>query len=217
MIRLSAWNKYEGASLDAIHAFAAEYSTFIDQCKTERECVSRAVELAKAAGYADLETAVAEGRKLTPGCRMYRNWMNKSIVLFVVGECPLWEGMQILGAHIDSPRIDLKQNPLYEEDGLAYLDTQYYGGIKKYQWVALPLALHGVVVRIDGTVLTVSIGEAEGDPVFCISDLLPHLADEQMKLDGEKLIEGEVLNLIIGGQPLKARKRTRSRPMCSSF
>ena len=207
MIRLSAWNKYEGASLDAIHAFAAEYSTFIDQCKTERECVSRAVELAKAAGYADLETAVAEGRKLTPGCRMYRSWMNKSIVLFVVGERPLWEGMQILGAHIDSPRIDLKQNPLYEEDGLAYLDTQYYGGIKKYQWVALPLALHGVVVRIDGTVLTVSIGEAEGDPVFCISDLLPHLADEQMKLDGEKLIEGEVLNLIIGGQPLKGTEK----------
>ena len=203
MFRQSAWDKYEGASLEAVHAFAREYCEFIDQCKTERECVSRSEAVAKAAGFIDLEAAVAQGRRLAAGDRVYRSWMNKSIMLFVVGEQPLREGMQILGAHIDSPRIDLKQNPLYEEDGLAYLDTQYYGGIKKYQWVTLPLAMHGVIARIDGSVLSVSIGEAEGDPVFCISDLLPHLADEQMKLSGEKLIEGEALNLIIGGRPLK--------------
>ena len=202
MIRKSAWENYNAESLQLVHRFASDYRAFIDQGKTERECVAIAVEKAKAAGFTDLETAVREGRKLQPGDRVYRSWMNKSIVLFVVGTEPLWEGMQILGAHIDSPRIDLKQNPLYEEDGLAYLDTQYYGGIKKYQWVTLPLALHGVIVRIDGSVLKVSIGEAEDDPVFCISDLLPHLADEQLKLDGDKLIDGEALNLIVGGYPL---------------
>ena len=202
MIRKSAWEKYDADSLQLIHRFAVEYRAFIDKGKTERECVAIAVEQAKAAGFTDLEAAVREGRKLAPGDRVYRSWMNKSIVLFVVGSEPLCEGMQILGAHIDSPRIDLKQNPLYEEDGLAYLDTQYYGGIKKYQWVTLPLAIHGVIVRIDGSVLKVSIGEADDDPVFCISDLLPHLADEQLKLDGDKIIDGEALNLIVGGYPM---------------
>ncbi|MDO4991176.1 MAG: aminopeptidase [Eubacteriales bacterium] len=202
MARKSAWEKYDAASLQRIDGFAKEYRAFIDQGKTERECVALARQAAEAAGFTDLEQALREGKKLNPGDRVYRCWMNKSIVLFIVGERALREGMRILGAHIDSPRIDLKQNPLYEEDGLAYLDTQYYGGIKKYQWVALPLALHGVVVRIDGSVLTVSIGESEEDPVFCISDLLPHLAQDQLKLDGEKLIDGEALNLIVGGYPL---------------
>ena len=202
MIRKTAWESQDAASLRAMEDFARDYRTFIDQGKTERECVALAVEAAKAAGYRDLEEIVREGRTLKPGDRVYRSWMHKSIVLFILGERPLCEGMQILGAHIDSPRIDLKQNPLYEEDGLAYLDTQYYGGIKKYQWVVMPLAMHGVVVRLDGSVLQVSIGEAESDPVFCISDLLPHLAQEQIKKDGDKLIEGEALNLIVGGYPL---------------
>ena len=202
MNRKSAWTKYDDASMNSINAFAREYRGFIDHCKTERECTAELVKTAKAAGYADLEQIVREHRPLKPGDRVFRNWMNKSVVMFIVGRQPLADGMQILGAHIDSPRIDLKQNPLYEEDGLAYLDTQYYGGIKKYQWVALPLAMHGVIVRIDGSVLNVSIGENEDDPVFCISDLLPHLADEQLKKNGETLIEGEALNLIIGGYPL---------------
>ncbi len=202
MNRKSAWTKYDGASINSINAFAREYRGFIDHCKTERECTAELVKTAKAAGYADLEQIVREHRPLKPGDRVFRNWMNKSVVMFIVGRQPLADGMQILGAHIDSPRIDLKQNPLYEEDGLAYLDTQYYGGIKKYQWVALPLAMHGVIVRIDGSVLNVSIGENEDDPVFCISDLLPHLADEQLKKNGDTLIEGEALNLIIGGYPL---------------
>ena len=198
----SAWNHYDEAGLNAVNAFAAEYRRFLDCGKTERECVALAVEAARQAGFVDLSEVVREGRRLQPGDRVYRSWMNKSIVLFVVGRRPLSDGMQILGAHIDSPRIDLKQNPLYEEDGLAYLDTQYYGGIKKYQWVALPLAMHGVVVRMDGSVVTVSIGEREDDPVFCISDLLPHLAQNQMKKDGSALIDGEALNVIIGGYPL---------------
>ena len=207
MIRKSAWEKYDADALQALEAFSADYRRFLDAGKTEREYTALAVAAAKAAGYTDLKEALSQGKALRPGDRVYRNWMGKSVVLFIVGSRPLREGMQILGAHIDSPRIDLKPNPLYEEDGLAYLDTQYYGGVKKYQWVALPLALHGVVVRLDGSVLTVAIGEAEGDPVFCISDLLPHLADEQMKLDGEKLIEGEALNLIVGGRPLKGAEK----------
>ena len=202
MIRKSAWENYDAASMEKLEAFSKEYRAFIDAGKTERECVALAVEAAKAAGCIDLEQAAREGRKLVPGDRVYRSWMNKSVVLFVVGEKPLDEGMQILGAHIDSPRIDIKQNPLYEDEGLAYLDTHYYGGIKKYQWVAIPLAMHGVIVRIDGSVLTVSIGENEDDPVFCISDLLPHLAQDQMKKTGSEIIGGEELNLIIGGRPL---------------
>ena len=202
MIRKSAWENYDAASLEKLETFSKEYRAFIDAGKTERECVALAVEAAKAAGCIDLEEAAREGRKLVPGDRVYRSWMNKSVVLFVVGEKSLDEGMQILGAHIDSPRIDIKQNPLYEDEGLAYLDTHYYGGIKKYQWVAIPLAMHGVIVRIDGSVLTVSIGENEDDPVFCISALLPHLAQDQMKKTGSEIIGGEELNLIIGGRPL---------------
>lgn len=176
MNRKSAWTKYDGASMNSINAFAREYRGFIDHCKTERECAAELVKTAKAAGYADLEQIVREHRPLKPGDRVFRNWMNKSVVMFIVGRQPLADGMQILGAHIDSPRIDLKQNPLYEEDGLAYLDTQYYGGIKKYQWVALPLAMHGVIVRIDGSVLNVSIGETRmtpysAFPIFCRTSL----------------------------------------------
>ena len=202
MTRKTAWENYDSEKLQALEAFAQDYRGFIDQGKTERECAALAAAAARDAGFIDLDQAVREGRRLVPGDRVYRLWMNKSIVLFVVGERPLEEGMQILGAHIDSPRIDLKQNPLYEDEGIAYLDTHYYGGIKKYQWVAMPLALHGVIVRIDGSILQVSIGEQPDEPVFCISDLLPHLAQEQMKKDASRVIEGEALNLIVGGRPL---------------
>lgn len=201
MERKNAWAAY--AEGDArVDAFAKAYCDFIDQGKTERECVAYGVELARAHGFSDMMQTVRAGGRLHAGDRVYVNWMNKSLMAFIVGEKPLEEGMNILGAHIDSPRIDVKQNPLYEEKDIAYLDTHYYGGIKKYQWVALPLALHGVIVRKDGTTLTVAIGEDEGDPVFCISDLLPHLAQEQMTKDGKSLIEGEALNLIIASRPM---------------
>lgn len=200
MERKNAWAAQAGMD-EKIEAFAKAYCDFIDHGKTERECVSYGVKLAAERGFEDMMAVVRAGGKLKAGDRVYVNWMNKSLVLFVVGQRPLDEGMNILGAHIDSPRIDVKQNPLYEEKDIAYLDTHYYGGIKKYQWVAMPLALHGVIVRKDGTTVTVAIGEAEGDPVFCISDLLPHLAQEQMTKDGKSLIEGEALNLIIGSRP----------------
>ena len=202
MERPVAWNTYDESALNALEALSRRYRDYLNAGKTERECVTRTIEIARGAGYVSLEDRIRSGEKLRAGERIYSAVMGKAIMLFHIGESPLEKGVNIVGAHIDSPRIDLKQNPLYEEDGLAYLDTQYYGGIKKYQWVALPLAMHGVIVRIDGSVLNISIGENEDDPVFCISDLLPHLADEQLKKNGETLIEGEALNLIIGGYPL---------------
>ena len=204
MERKNAWAAYDEAGLAKIEAFAKNYCAFLDAGKTERECVAQAVEAAKAAGFADLDELVKSGAVLKAGDKVYVNWMNKSFVCFVIGSEPVTEGMNILGAHIDSPRIDVKQNPLYEDTDLAYLDTHYYGGIKKYQWVAQPLALHGVLCKKDGTTVTVAIGEDAGDPVFYISDLLPHLAQEQMTKTAAKAIEGEELNLIIGGKPVKA-------------
>ena len=201
MERKNAWAAY--AQDDSkVEAFAKAYRDFIDNGKTERECVDYAVKMAKERGFEDLMAAVREGRKLSAGARVYVNWMGKCFMLFVLGEKPLDAGMNILGAHIDSPRIDVKQNPLYEDKDLAYLDTHYYGGIKKYQWVAIPLALHGVIVKKSGEKVLVNIGEADSDPVFCISDLLVHLAQEQMSKDAKSVIEGEALNLIVGGRPL---------------
>ena len=204
MERKNAWAAYDAAGLAKIEAFAKNYCAFLDGGKTERECVAQAVKAAKAAGFADLDALVAQGAALKAGDKVYVNWMNKSFVSFVIGSEPIESGMNILGAHIDSPRIDVKQNPLYEDTDLAYLDTHYYGGIKKYQWVAQPLALHGVLCKKDGTTVTVAIGEDAADPVFYISDLLPHLAQEQMTKTAAKAIEGEELNLIIGGKPVKA-------------
>ena len=207
MDRKNAWTAYDEAGLARIEAFARDYCAFLDAGKTERECVALAVAAAKAAGYADLMDCVKQGRRLAAGDRVYVNWMNKSFCAFVLGAEPITEGMNILGAHIDSPRIDVKANPLYEECDLAYLDTHYYGGIKKYQWVAQPLALHGVLCRKDGTTVTVAIGEDAGDPVFYISDLLPHLAQEQMTKTAAKVVEGEDLNLIIGGRPVEGEDK----------
>lgn len=197
MERTNAWTTYDNEQLEALEALAKRYRAFLDAGKTERECVREAVKLAEARGFVPMESVSSA----KPGDRLYVNWMGKAIMLFIVGKKPLTEGANIVGAHIDSPRMDVKQNPLYEENGLAYLDTHYYGGIKKYQWVTLPLAIHGVVAKVDGSVVELSIGEAEDDPVLGVSDLLIHLAQEQMAKKANVVIEGEQLNLIVGGRP----------------
>ncbi len=219
MERKLAWERYTTEDLQALDAFAEQYKAFISQCKTERECVSEVIVQAKAAGFSDLKEIVKNGTSLKPGDRVYADNMGKSIALFVVGSKPLAEGMNILGAHIDSPRLDLKQNPLYEDTGLAFLDTHYYGGVKKYQWVTLPMALHGVVVKKDGTVVKVNIGEKPEDPVFGISDLLIHLSQDQLTKTAAKVVEGEDLNVLIGSVPLKeeeGEKDTKER-VCANI
>ena len=205
------WNSRTDAQDAAMEAFARDYRKYLDNGKTERECVTESVALAEAAGFRDLEALIAKGEKLRPGDRVYLNWMGKSLVLFILGTRSLQEGMVLLGAHIDSPRIDIKQNPLYEEAGMAYLDTHYYGYIKKYQWVARNLALHGVVNLKDGRAVTLAIGEAADDPVFCVTDLLPHIADDQLKKPGEKVVEGESLDLLVGNRPLKGVEKEAVR------
>ena len=203
MVRQVAWEQYDEQELKQVFAFAEAYKKFLDHGKTERECAAQASAEAEALGFVSLDQIAREGRKLHAGDRVYTNWMGKSFMAFIVGEKPLEAGMNILGAHIDSPRLDVKQNPLYEEEGIAYFDTHYYGGIKKYQWVTLPLALHGVIVRRDGSKVTVAIGEDPEDPVFYISDLLVHLSQEQLAKKASAVVEGEQLNLIVGTQPLK--------------
>ena len=207
MERPNAWKNYTDEELIAVESLAKRYRAFIDAGKTERECVSEAVAMAKRHGYRDLNEVIAAGEALKAGDKVYSVCMDKAIMLFYIGKKPLESGMNIVGAHIDSPRMDLKQNPLYEDGDFAYLDTHYYGGIKKYQWVALPLALHGVVVKKDGTRVDVVIGEDEDDPVLCISDLLIHLAREQMAKTAAALIDGEALNVIVGGRPVKGEEK----------
>ncbi len=207
MERKNAWKSYDESALSSLEGFSRDYCHFLDHGKTERECVDFCVEVAEQAGYVSLDQCIADGRRLSAGDKVYANWMGKSFMMFVIGRQPLEKGMNILGAHIDSPRIDVKQNPLYEEADLAYLDTHYYGGIKKYQWVALPLSLHGVIVKKSGEIVKLAIGEDENDPVFCISDLLPHLAQDQMKKDAAKIVDGEELNLIIAGCPLAEEEK----------
>ena len=207
MERPNAWKNYTDEELIAVESLAKRYRAFIDAGKTERECVREAVAMAKQRGYRDLNEVIAAGEALKAGDKVYSVCMDKAIMLFYIGKKPLESGMNIVGAHIDSPRMDLKQNPLYEDGDFAYLDTHYYGGIKKYQWVALPLALHGVVVKKDGTRVDVVIGEDEDDPVLCISDLLIHLAREQMAKTAAALIDGEALNVIVGGRPVKGEEK----------
>ncbi len=203
MEKKNAWLTYDEATMAKVEAFAKAYCAYIDGGKTERECVALSVAASEEKGFKDLMKVVAEGGNLTAGDRVYVNWMNKCYLAFIVGSKPLYEGMNIVGAHIDSPRIDVKQNPLFEDGDLAYLDTHYYGGIKKYQWLALPLALHGVIAKKDGTIVNIAVGEDESDPVFYISDLLPHLGADQMSKTASKLIEGEALDLIVGSKPVK--------------
>ena len=207
MERKNAWLKYDEEGRKTVFEFSERYRRFLSRCKTERECVSQVIEDAKAAGYEDLNEVVAQGKTLKPGDKVYCAIMGKSIALFHLGERPLEEGMNIVGAHIDSPRLDLKQNPLYEDGNLAMFETHYYGGVKKYQWVALPLALHGVVAKTDGTTVSVVLGEDPGDPVIGITDLLPHLGRTQMAKNAEKVVEGEDLNILVGSIPLEDEEK----------
>lgn len=205
-----AWKKYSSEKKQQVMEFAETYRRFISDCKTERECVDEIKKQALQAGFEDMQEVIASGKKLQPGDRVFADNKGKSMVLYIIGRQPMEQGLNILGAHIDSPRLDLKQNPLYEDTNLALLDTHYYGGVKKYQWVALPLALHGVVVRKDGTKAVVNIGEKPEDPVFGVSDLLIHLAGTQMEKKGAKVIEGEDLNVLVGSMPLEnADKETK--------
>ncbi len=214
MERLNAWNKYDEDMKKKVFDFADEYRRFISLCKTERECVEEGVRILKAAGYKDLKDVIAADEKLKAGDKVYAVNMNKAIVAFNIGEDSIESGMNILGAHIDSPRLDIKQNPLYEETGLVLLDTHYYGGIKKYQWVATPLALHGVVALKDGTTVKVVIGEDIDDTVVGISDLLIHLASEQMDKKAAKVVEGEALDILVGSMPLKQESAKSDKEDC---
>ena len=198
-----AWEKYNDEQINDIMTFNEGYKNYITKGKTERLCVSETVKLAMAHGYKELN----EVDILKPGDKVYVTNMKKNIALFVIGKKPLEDGMRILGAHIDSPRMDLKQNPLDESEGFAMLDTHYYGGVKKYQWVTIPLSMVGVVVKKDGTVINVNIGEDENDPVVGISDLLVHLSADQLKKDGAKVIEGEDLDVTFGSIPLKDHEK----------
>lgn len=203
MERDVAWKKYGEDDLAAVDALASDYIDFISENKTERECAAAAIKLAEEAGYKPLDEAVHAGRALKPGDKVWAASHGKAVILVQLGTEPIANGMNILGAHIDSPRLDIKQNPLYEAGGFALLDTHYYGGIKNYQWVTLPLALHGVVAKTDGTVVPVSIGEDASDPVFCVTDLLPHLGRAQMEKKGAAVVEGEDLDLLVGNRPKK--------------
>lgn len=203
----NTWETYNAKQLKELEALNQEYREFLDNGKTERECVDVIVNTIEAAGYKELEALIKAGKKLKAGDTVYSVWMNKSVAMFQIGKNSMVEGMNILGAHIDSPRLDVKQNPLYEDTGFAYLDTHYYGGVKKYQWVTIPLAIHGVIVKKDGTTVEVNIGDNEDDPVFFISDLLIHLAAEQLEKKAAKVIEGEALDLIVGNKPIIIDKK----------
>lgn len=202
MERKTVWNSYTAEDQQQLQQISDGYRAFLDKGKTERECVSQIIAMAQAAGYRDLAELSKSGEQLSAGAKVYTVCMKKAIALFHLGSAPLEQGMAILGAHIDSPRLDIKQNPLYEDTELVYLDTHYYGGVKKYQWVTIPLAIHGVVAKKDGSVVEINIGDHEDDPIFCITDLLIHLAAEQQEKKGSKLINGEDLDLLIGSMPL---------------
>ena len=205
MERESAWKRYDEDQLAELEQLAAGYIDFISENKTEREFSAAAIRSAEAAGYESLDAAISAGRKLAPGDKVWATMRNKAVILVQLGARPLTDGMNILGAHIDSPRLDVKQNPLYESSELAFMDTHYYGGIKHYQWVTVPLALHGVIAKKDGSVVDVKIGEDADDPVFCISDLLIHLANQQMGKKANEVVEGEALDILVGNRPLVVR------------
>ena len=202
MDRQNAWLKSDAEEMASIMSFAEDYRQFISNCKTERECVKEIVSMAKEKGCMCLSEVMASGRQLKPGDRVYVDNMGKALALFTIGKKPIEDGLRILGSHIDSPRLDIKQNPLYEDEGMVLLDTHYYGGIKKYQWVTMPLAIHGVVALTDGRNIEVAMGEEETDPVVGVTDLLIHLAGEQLDKKGAKVVEGEALDILAGNMPL---------------
>ena len=217
MERPNAWKTYKKTELKKVTALAEEYKAFIDHGKTERECTAEIIAALEKAGYVALDKAIAEGKKLKAGDKVYWNQMEKAVLAFLIGREPLEKGMNIVGAHIDSPRLDLKQNPFYEDNDFAMADTHYYGGIKKYQWTARELALHGVVVRKDGSCVELSIGEKDSDPVVGVSDLLVHLSQEQQAKKLGEAITGENLDLILGGQPLTGEEKEPVKAMLLSI
>lgn len=206
MERENAWKSCNKQTVKEVFGFCEGYKKFISECKTERECTRRSIQMAEEHGYRNLKEIIAGKETIKAGDKVYADNMGKAIVLFNIGKKPIEEGLKILGAHIDSPRLDVKQNPLYEDSDLVLMDTHYYGGIKKYQWTTIPLALHGVVALTDGSVIEVEIGEKEKDPVLCVSDLLIHLAAEQMEKKGAKVVEGEALDLVVGNMPFNPKK-----------
>ena len=197
-----AWEKYSDADKKEVFDFSNRYKDFISKAKTERECVIELIEIAKSNGYKDLDEIIKKGEKIKVGDRLYSTNKGKSLAMFIIGDEPLENGLRIVGSHIDAPRIDLKANPLYEDSNLAMMETHYYGGIKKYQWVALPLAIHGVIIKKDGSLINISIGEDDEDPVVGISDLLIHLSSDQLGKKASVVIEGEDLNLLVGSIPV---------------
>ena len=206
MERENAWKSCNKQTVKEIFGFCEGYKKFISECKTERECTRRSIQMAEEHGYRNLKEIIAAKETIKSGDKVYADNMGKAIVLFNIGKKPIEDGLKILGAHIDSPRLDVKQNPLYEDSDLVLMDTHYYGGIKKYQWTTIPLALHGVVALTDGSVIDVEIGEKEKDPVVCVSDLLIHLAAEQMEKNGAKVVEVEALDLVVGNMPFNPKK-----------
>ena len=208
--------QYHETEKKEIQKLAKMYREFLDAGKTERECSSNICRIAKEQGFENLEDVIREGKQLKAGDKIYAENMKKSVIMMEIGTDDIENGMLLIGSHIDSPRLDIKQNPLYENGGMAYLDTHYYGGIKKYQWVTLPLAIHGVIAKNDGTIVDVCIGEDENDPVFCVTDLLIHLAGENMEKKANKVIEGEALDILVGSRPLKgAEKEAVSKQILS--
>ncbi len=205
------WEKISSEDKTEMEKTAVRYMDCISSCKTERECIRRAVSMAEAVGYRNLKDVIAEGGSLKADDKVYAVYNEKTMALYHIGTDPIENGMNILGAHVDSPRLDVKQNPVYENTGYAYFDTHYYGGIKKYQWVTIPLAIHGVVVKKDGTKVNVCIGENESDPVFAITDILPHLGKPQMEKPAPKIIEGENLDLLIGSEPCEKKEDSEEK------
>ncbi len=212
MERKNAWLSYDAAQKEKLTELCERYKDYITRAKTERECVDLAVELAEKAGFISLEKAIRKNKKLKAGDKIYDTIMGKSLILFTVGSTPISEGMNILGAHVDSPRLDLKQNPLYEDTDFVLLDTHYYGGIKKYQWVTIPLAIHGVVAKKDGSAVKVVIGEDPGDPVLTITDLLIHLSAAQLQKNGATVVEGEDLNVLFGSEVVEKKDEEAKKP-----
>ena len=217
MERPNAWKTYDQAQLNELEAISKKYRAYLDNGKTERECVTETVAIAEKNGYTNLADAIRTGTPLKPGAKVYVNCMGKAIMLFHLGKAPLTEGINIVGAHVDSPRIDIKQNPFYEDTDFAYADTHYYGGIKKFHWVARALALHGVVARKDGTLVDIVIGEDADDPVVGVSDLLIHLSREQMGKKASEVITGEGLDIMLAGRPLEGEEKEPVKAMLLSI
>ncbi len=211
MRKENRWTNYDEKQIKDLNALAEDYKDFMNHVKTEREAVEEVTKRARKAGYRDLADVIAKGESLKSGDKVYAVWMKKTMALFTIGTEPIEKGLRILGAHIDSPRLDLKQVPLYENTEMAFLDTHYYGGVKKYQWTTIPLAIHGVIAKKDGSTVNVRIGEDEADPVFCVTDLLIHLSKDQMAKTLGDAITGENLDVLAGSRPLKLEEDAKDK------